>query len=409
MTDFGVSVVTEREGDAAGHPAPSGDGEFFIVDRRAFAAACKLGLNPAVAYLTIARGAGCRRTSLWSVDAIERRTGISRPKAKLAVNTVIENGLLTLERRGTRPVYGIVAAHELQETHLSADDQMVLKVFGGAEEARIAQRHVSIAADLVRRGILKNIGNRWFSKNSGSLSGEPQYVWLPNAIVDGAGDETPPLALLRQMQDIRCLQLFVALYDCSDLPNEGGVLRSLLHATHILTKISERGACTIWRFGEPGNRSAAYSLLSEPFLTGKCGEDGRDTGAPDFWAALAKVEACGLLTFIPHVFESDKPEGEMLHAYPVGDEAGEEWERSVADAADAAARSLLTSDQQKRATENKHHFLPIPSHINPAVIGIARLRYRPQTRKTAAWFAMSKERSEAWQRRYDLIIRSRDP
>ena len=58
-------------------------GEFFVVDRRSFSVACGLGLNPAVAYLTIARGAGSRSKSAWSVDAIERHTGISRPKAKL--------------------------------------------------------------------------------------------------------------------------------------------------------------------------------------------------------------------------------------------------------------------------------------------------------------------------------------
>jgi hypothetical protein len=137
-------------------------GEFFVVDRRAFAAACRLGLNPAVAYLAIARGAGSRPKSLWSVDAIERYSGISRPKAKLAVTTLVDKGLLTLERAGTRPLYGI-----------------------------------------------------------------------------------------------------------------GG--------------------------------------LHQHFLTGKH-DAGEDTGLPDFWSALRAFEDCGLIEFIPHVFESDGPEAEMLHA-----------------------------------------------------------------------------------------------
>jgi len=40
-----------------------------------------------------------------------------------------------------------------------------------------------------------------------------------------------------------------------------------------------------------------------------------------------------------------------------------------------------------------------------AVIGVARLRYRPRTRKTAAWFAMGKERCQAWNAVYEKISR----
>jgi hypothetical protein len=84
-----------------------GGGEFFAIDRRAFAAACELGLNPAVAYLTIARGAGRdNAASFWSVNAIEEHTGISRPKANAAVQTLIDHGLLSKERGGRRPGTG---------------------------------------------------------------------------------------------------------------------------------------------------------------------------------------------------------------------------------------------------------------------------------------------------------------
>ena len=62
--------------------------------------------------------------------------------------------------------------------------------------------------------------------------------------------------------------------------------------------------------------------------------------------------------------------------------------------------------QQEWAVQQARHLLPVPSHIaNLAVIGIARLRYRPQTRMTAAWFAKSKESSEAWQPIYEKIAR----
>jgi hypothetical protein len=405
MTKFDV-----EESEDAG-PARSASGEFFVVDRRIFMAACALGLNPAIAYLTIARGAGSRRTSAWSVDAIERYTGISRPKAKIAVATLIENGLITLERSGTRPLYGIVPAHEWQANTFSADDRIVLELIGVQKGVRIPSAHIYTAADLARRGFLINEKNYRFSKNCDALfSEEPRSVWLPNAIVDGAADERPPLALLRQMQDVRRLKLFIALYDVNNLPNDGGVSRALLYEEHALKKISQRGPLTIWGFDSAGQKFSIHaSPLPNIFLTGRKDDDGRDTGWADFWSALEGLDSCGLIKFIPHVFESNKPEAEMMHPYATERDVGETWEHGVADAAHAAALVCLEPVYREWAAENDFRLLPVPSHIsNVAVIGIARLRYRPKTRMTAAWFAMSKGRSEAWQTRYESIIQSQN-
>jgi hypothetical protein len=123
------------------------------------------------------------------------------------------------------------------------------------------------------------------------------------------------------------------------------------------------------------------------------------------------LEDCGLLTFIPHIFESDKPEAEMLHAYPIQDGGCEPWERSVALAAHAAGIVCISKGQQEWAVQLVRHLLPIPSHMSHlAVIGIARLRYRPRTRMTAAWFAKSKERAEVWQPIYEQIsVKNADP
>jgi hypothetical protein len=49
-----------------------------------------LGLNPAVAYLVLARGSGAdNRTTAWSVNAIEGYTGIGRPRAKKAIDALM--------------------------------------------------------------------------------------------------------------------------------------------------------------------------------------------------------------------------------------------------------------------------------------------------------------------------------
>jgi len=209
-------------------PPKTRGGEFFAIDKAPFEAACKLGLNPAVAYLAVTRGAGRdNAASFWSVNAIEQHTGMSRPKAKAALQALIDCGLFKKERGGARPRYRI------------------------------------------------------------GRSDEPQWIWLPNAIVDGAADEIPPLRLLRQMQDVRRLRLFVAMYDSHDLANDGGISRTVLWQNHTLTKEGNRGASTIWAFEREGistvsTRSPLFTIYAAPGVTGEA----RETATKEFWGGL---------------------------------------------------------------------------------------------------------------------------
>jgi hypothetical protein len=154
-------MTPDKEGD--GTPAnvrTLGRGEFFAVDHRSFSRASRLGLNPAVAYLTIARGAGTRPTSCWSVDAIERHTGMSRSKAKRAIQDLVDEGLLTRGGAPTRPVYGVVPAHQLDD--LSAVERDVIKRLSAGP--RIMPRRYERAADrLVLRGHLSRDAMGYFS------------------------------------------------------------------------------------------------------------------------------------------------------------------------------------------------------------------------------------------------------
>jgi hypothetical protein len=241
-----------------------GGGEFFAIDNRAFAEACELGLNPAVAYLTIARGAGRdNAASFWSVNAIEEHTGISRPKANAAVQLLIDNGLLTKERGGKRPRYRIVQGHEIPP-RLSPDERDTYNdvVQGKGKFGASSYRRI-VAKRLAARGLLKTMGTHEFVLADSSA--EPQWIWLPNAMVDGVADEAPPLRLLRQMQDVRRLRLFVAMYDSHDLANDGGVSRRVLWQEHILTKEGKRGASTIWAFEREGTSTVAPTLRCTRF------------------------------------------------------------------------------------------------------------------------------------------------
>ena len=104
--------------DGAGPPRRSGDGrgDFFAVDRRAWAFVCGLGLNAAVSYLAIACGTGGdNRTSKWSAKAIRKRTAISRSRAPAAIAELERAGAILRDptSKPSRPKYKIVPAHQI--------------------------------------------------------------------------------------------------------------------------------------------------------------------------------------------------------------------------------------------------------------------------------------------------------
>src|SRR6516162_6245512 len=87
---------------------------FFSIDRGAFRSAAAGGLNSTIAHLVMARGTGPdNRTTQWSVNAIEKYTGISRPNAKTAVADLLDRGIWKKTRDGTHPVYEAAPGNEI--------------------------------------------------------------------------------------------------------------------------------------------------------------------------------------------------------------------------------------------------------------------------------------------------------
>lgn len=142
-----------------------GNKGIFIVGKAEFIAACGIGMNAAVALLIMARGSqGNNRTTSWSCKAISERAGITRARAKKAVEQLIQHGLAQKTRGGTNPQY-----------HLE-------------------------------------------------LSDDPDsYIYLPNSIVDGVGAEVPPVERIRQTMDVNNLFTFALLYYLQDIDNEHGL------------------------------------------------------------------------------------------------------------------------------------------------------------------------------------------
>jgi hypothetical protein len=114
-------------------------GGFFAVDSRTWANVCVPGMmNEAVAYLVQARGTARDNTSTtWSVESIERYTGISRHRAVAAVKNLQAKGFSRLLRSGTRPKYELVpypSATQKARDELSPLEQYVCDLVMRGEE-----------------------------------------------------------------------------------------------------------------------------------------------------------------------------------------------------------------------------------------------------------------------------------
>jgi hypothetical protein len=77
---------------------------------------------------------------------------------------------------------------------------------------------------------------------------EPFAVWLPNALIDGAGNEVAPLERIRQTRSLPALQLLIELYSVQFLPNYGGVPRDLLKVVFDRAKVGQQGPFVVWGF-----------------------------------------------------------------------------------------------------------------------------------------------------------------
>ncbi|MGK9282328.1 hypothetical protein [Sinorhizobium meliloti] len=305
---------------------------FFAVDRRIWKQICSLGLNEAVSYLVIAAGSGRdHATSWWSATAIEKHTGMHHRRAKEAIQNLERNGFLSIQGRG-----------KLRRTSL--------------------HRASSIEAVIA-------------SGSSHSELDEPDWIWLPQALVEGAADEMPPIKLLRQSQDIDALRLFVELYYHHDLPGSGGIeWRQGIGIRHryIRVEAGEHGIYKVWAFKPLPEGAETWEVA--PFWF-----DG-------IWGAWGLLRRAGLIEFVPHLVEADTKDAEIIS--PLALNTGEPGEKAIGAAATRAGRLMAAP----WFSDPDAVIVPVPAvRPNVQLIGVARLKYRPNTTKTAQWLAFAPE------------------
>lgn len=89
----------------------------------------------------------------------------------------------------------------------------------------------------------------------------------------------------------------------------------------------------------------------------------------------------GLLERVDYLAESEDHDAELIHAL-----SGDEHATAVIDAANALMSDLPGGF--KYQADRFDYALPIFAHMKLATaVGVYRLRYRPKTQRTAAWYA----------------------
>jgi hypothetical protein len=267
----------------------------------------------------------------------------------------------------------------------------------------------NIARRLVAKGLASETADRRFSPIPYDVAeaAKPDWMWLPNTIVSGASDETPPVHLLRQAQNPVALRLFVDLYNSHGLAEDGGVHWRQIRENYTRHRVGQRGPFVVWGFQASNCAAWGVPPFVAPHLTGRTEEveqaDGskkrRDIGWKPFWEAWSILVGLGLVELVGHVIEADNDTAEVVHPYAIDN--GEADERELAATAKKAAEALLTTGQIEWAKSYALNLLPASVHRLPNVqlVGIARLRYRPHTKATAAWAAKKREWDE-WAKRY---------
>ena len=293
---------------------------FFAVGRQTFISACGLGINPACAFLVMACGTGKdNATTRWSAEAVGNHVGMRWSAAKEAIEALCTAGLVTKGGKPTRPSY--------------------------------------------------------------KLKKEGDLIWLPRTLVEGAANEVPPIAKVRQTQDPMALRLLVELYLSQNLREDGGISTKTIYCTYERRRAGEYASYIVWDF-TGGRTSVAWTEITLPHmreeLTAEEKKAGENRGV-DFFRRFATLRSMGLVEWVPYLY--DGPKGEPVHALAWD---GLDIEKELYSAATGAAQRILGG----YATDLKGTAVPVQKHIAEAtMIGVARLRYRPQTALTSAWWA----------------------
>jgi hypothetical protein len=365
----------------------SARGNFFAVDWRCVEDATRQGdgVNTALAYLTLARHTSRNHaTTTAAATAIVNKLGLTRGRADLALKTLENTGLVSSPKRGTFRTLAPWASLQAERAKLTdRQREVVQRVLGRRHPiTSSADPDYQVAYALKQRGILALAdGKPGFSRFAVEA---PDWIWLPNTLVDGFAEGDSPFARLRQARDPEAVRLLLDIYRHANLAEDGGIPWQALRRHFDRVEVDRYGAFTIWGF-VPCGLKATW----DPYFT-RLRALGQDAGSKALWDTFAILEAAGLVETVAYIVEGLEEGAQALHAFAMPG-TGEPEERAVRNAAHTAGRRMVRSGMIERAAEkigSVPWLCPVRSHVAGAeAVGIVRPVHRPHTKRTAAWSA----------------------
>jgi hypothetical protein len=394
----------------------SGQG-FFAIDRRTWGLVCNLGLNEATMHLVLAVGTGKdNRSTKWSTNAGMKYAGIRWERGKPAIERLIREGLVRYGEGHTpsRPRYEMPSFLEISRARLDLkclslskkEQALVSQLSTNESPARRNQSERYRLKSLLTLGIVREDGDDY---SIALPPPEPEPIWLPNTLVTGTdrGEESP-LRRLRNCGDLWSLRLFVDLYRAQNLRDDGGISPWVFGETYDRAQVGEQGIFNVWAF-KRANKSLFWTGPFEPHRD-RPEQQGQDHPV---WENLHQLERLGLLTFVPHLWNSwneKVQEAEIIHPYGITGVGGELKEIEIGLAAHRAGQAMTTQARidsalsDSRGWTHGYRLAPVKNTIPEVqMIGIGRLTYRPHTHRTSSWWAELESSAPSWISHYQEL------
>jgi hypothetical protein len=280
---------------------------------------------------------------------------------------------------GVAASYLVLGCHTRGSTGLTTASANAIENLVGIHH-RFASKYIAAMESV---GLLERIDGRANARSHPlyrlPMPAKPELVWLPNAIVRGS--DVPPLKLLWHMQDVNALRYFVDLYASNHLPTDGGISRGVLRLPFERHEVGRAGELVVWGFRQGALRAV---------------------GRPDQAKFFETFSGLGFLGQVPHLFLSDDPDASIIHPY--GTEQTHSFEDMIGIAAHHAGLALISEERRQFVQAEKLWLAPVPPDIpRVAMVGIARLRYQPETQTTVDWQRHLVENAPGFIAKYERV------
>lgn len=329
-------------------------GNFFAVDRdvweRLWEVTTSNRFNLASTYLVLSAGTGSNhQLSKWSTKACERHVGIGKPRAKVAVDELIEHGLAEHTEQSTRAF----PQYRLQAIPLESDP-----------------------------------------------------IFLPIAIVTGLDVEASMLRRIREAGDPLLLCMLVDLYGLIQVDATFGIPISALSQIPLedypARKVFEVGVHAIWAIRLSGTRTAG-GTWTDPHRP-----KGHKTWE-NFWARVAVLESIGAIWYEPWAFDGTADDAEPL--FPVYSDSVPRGKREseVSDLMQAmyeVAEALTEEKTYLLERYGEDLLVSLALHRQePGIRGVARMRIEADTPGRRLSYHKRHAQIEVYQSGYTQMLR----